>query len=90
MKTTPRIPLPLLGGVPAGSALAEDLLGHYVEQWLAMDQRMLPAAEETPRRAPLQAASATANGAVRGVRQSAIVPNTGDIIPDAGQWKLGQ
>lgn len=90
MKYANANPLPLLAGLPAGSAVAEDLLGHYVEQWLAMDERTGP----TPANADLSAAgrrtATTAKPVARGVRSASIVPDVGDIIPDSGQWNSGQ
>lgn len=90
MKYANANPLPLLAGLPAGSAVAEDLLGHYVEQWLAMDERTGPTPARMRPNGSDRATPAAAKPAVRGVRSASIVPDVGDIVPDAGQWKSGQ
>lgn len=90
MKVANANPLPLLAGLLAGSSVAEDLLGHYVEQWLAMDERTGPTPAKTGWSTAGHSTPTSTRPAARGVRSASIVPDVGDIIPDSGQWISGQ
>lgn len=82
--------LPVLDDLPIGSALAEDRLWHYVEQWLAFDSGAAASSRAAVVPNRLAAIRLGLEAQTSGSGSVSIVPHAGDIIPNPEQSELGQ